>query len=233
MSVAAVWATTAVLQGCTDFLGIACTDELRPSIVVEVRDSATGAPAARGATGLTVHETGADTELAAFDTLHLSGNWNRELPGDHSVRVRKPGFRTQVLPRVQVGEGGCHVETVRLPFRIARDPGAVPLQPVFLTQGPDLNATPASAGIQIYGDTVEVGGFVPALCRSLQIVAFRSGNETHVQVQASDPPLGSCAGSERQFKARYLIPPVRSFLLVTNGFGFPVTLFAGSVSPAR
>jgi hypothetical protein len=213
-------------------LGIACEDDLRSSITVEVRDAATGEPAARGATGLTVHEDGRDTELAAFDELHLSGNWNRELPGEHSVRVRKPGFVTQIFPRVEVDEDACHVETHVVRVQLEADTGAVAHHPVLFSQGPQVSNSGASAGILIYGDTLEIGGFVPTHCRTLRMVAFRVGIEAHVQIESSDTPTEPCERL-RQFKARYLLPPGRTSLLVTNGSGFPVMLFAGDVRPLR
>jgi hypothetical protein len=229
-TVAAALGSTLFLQGCIDMLGLACTDELRSSIVIEVRDAGTGAPAALGATGLTVHEDGQDTELAAFDSLYLSGNWNRELPGDHSVRVRRPGFVTQVFPRVEVDDDACHVETLLMRVDLEADAGAVRQDPVFFSQGPQVSNSNASAGILIYGDTLEIGGFVPTHCRTLRPVAFRAGMEVHVQIESSDTPTDPCERL-RQFKVRYLLPPGRTSLLVTNGSGFPVTLFAGDVRP--
>ena len=50
----------------------------------------------------------------------------------------------------------------------------------------------------LYGDTLEITGFVP-ICEELRVVAFRSGNGIHVQVEPSDfkqPPqqVAMCFG---------------------------------------
>ena len=55
------------LSGCWGFV---CTDELRPTLIVEVRERATGMPAARGATGFSEHESGVLTEFLASG-LHV------------------------------------------------------------------------------------------------------------------------------------------------------------------
>ena len=80
--------------------------------------------------------------------------------------------------------------------------------------------------MQVHGDTLEITGFAPSDCTELRIVAFRSGNRLHVQVEPSDIPPDPCVSpSVRQFEARFTLPPEPTYLLVTNGFFLPGELF--------
>ena len=228
-----VLGTAAVLSSC-GIVGIGCTDELRPSVVVAVRDPGTRAPAARGVTGYSEHETGVLTELYATDDLHLNGDWSRELPGNHTIHTRRPGFLTDIV-HVEVGSDACHVKTGTVQVQLAPDTLAWPEHPVSFIEGPEIDAWPAaSAGVQVHGDTLEIKGFAPSDCTELRIVAFRSGNRLHVQVEPSDIPRDPCVSlSVRQFEARFTLPPEPTYLLVTNGFFLPGELFNGRVRPSE
>lgn len=217
------------LSGCWGFV---CTAELRPTLILEVRERATGMPAARWATGLSEHESGVLTEFFAYSELRLSGNWARELPGDHTIVVRKPGFLTEVA-EVDVDADRCHVETEIVRVELARDPRAVPVSPVSFVEGPDTaDWRPASVAVRVHGDTLEVRGYAGTDCTELQVVAFRSGSGLHVQVEPSATQLDSCRGS-RWFEARFILPSEATHLLVTNAFLPPAELFSGVVRPAR
>lgn len=221
----------AALSGCD--LGLVCTDELRPSVVVEVRDRATGMPAARGATGRSEHESGVLTEFYAIggDGLTLWGDWHGELPGNHVILVRKPGFLTEVA-HADVDADRCHVEPKTVQVTLVRDPRAVPESPVSFTEGPDSAGwRRASAEVQVYGDTLEIKGYARTECTELQAVAFRTGSALHVQVEPSHTPLDSCVNS-RQFEAKFTLPTEPTRLLLTNGFFTPVVLFDGEVRPS-
>ncbi len=228
-----VLGTAAALSGC-GIVGISCTDELRPSVVVAVRDAVTRAPAARGVTGYSEHESGVLTEFYATDDLYLNGDWSRELPGNHTVHTRKPGFLTDIV-HVDVDRDVCHVEPGTVQVQLAPDALAWPEHPVSFIEGPEIDAwPPASAGVQVYGDTLEIKGFAPSDCTELRIVAFRSGDRLHVQVEPSDIPPDPCVSpSVRQFEARFTLPPERTYLLVTNGFLLPGELFNGQVRPSE
>lgn len=223
--------SAAALSGC-DIVGVACTDELRFSVMVTVRDAATGEPAARGATGRSEHESGTITEFSASGGLHLDGNWNRELPGSHTITIRKPGHLTQVA-HADVDADRCHVKTETVEVEIAPDPRAVPEHPVSFAEGPDTAGWRApSAEVQVRGDTLEIRGFAPTSgCKELRVVAYRSGDGLHVQVEPSDIPLDDCVRS-RTFDARFTLPPGSTDLLVTNSVDFPAELFDGRVRPA-
>ena len=220
-----------MLSGC-DLVGVACTDHLALSVVVEVRDAADGMPAARGATGVSVHESGVLTDLYATGDLGLNGNWASELPGRHTILVRKPGYLPNVV-HADVDADRCHVKTETVEARIARDPRAVPEYPVSFVEGPDVGDwRPASAEVRVRGDTLEMAGVAPSECAELRMVAFRSGDGLHVQVEPSDVTLDSCDGS-RRFEARFTLPPGPTKLLLTNGSLFPVELFDGLVRPSE
>lgn len=104
------------LSGC-DLMGVACADQLALSVVVEVRDAADGMPAARGATGVSVHESGVLTDLYATGDLGLNGNWASELPRtthDPRSQARIPAEcrtcrrRRRPMPRGDRNRGGPH-----------------------------------------------------------------------------------------------------------------------------
>ena len=115
---------------------------------------------------------------------------------------------------------------------LARDPRAVPEFPVSFIEGPDSAGweRPASAEVQVHGDTLEIKGYTRSDCMELRIVAFRSRSSLHVQIEPSDTPLDSCTRS-RWFEARFTLPPEPTRLLVTNGFWVPVKFFDGEVQP--
>ena len=222
--------SAAALSGC-DLVGV-CTDELRFSVVVEVRHAATGSPAALGVTGKSEHESGVVTEFTASGELKLHGNWNSELPGNHTITIRKPGYLTEVV-HAEVDADRCHVETETVEAEVALDPRAVPEYPVSFVEGPDTGGwRRPSAEVQVHGDTLEIEGFAGTTgCAELRVVAFRSGNGLHVQFEPSDIPLDDCVA--RRFEARFLLPSGPTDLLVTNALHFPAVLFDGQVRPAE
>ena len=223
--------SAATLSGCG--IVAVCTSELRYSVIVEVRDATTGRPAASGATGISEHESGIITEFTASGDLRLDGNWRTELRGNHTITIRKPGYLTEVV-QADVDADRCHVETETVEAEITPDPRAVAEHPVSFVEGPDTAGwRPASAEVAVHGDTLEIKGFAgTAGCAELRVVAFRSGDGLHVQVEPSDTPLEDCVNS-RQFKARFLLPSGPTDLLVTNAHYFPAVLFDGQVRPAE
>lgn len=100
---------------CADEHLIACTEEARPAITVEIRDSVSLAPAATGAVAIARDGPYADT-LRAFSTLSASGAYER--PGTYTVTVAKSGYQDWTATGVRAADLGCHVETVILQTRL-------------------------------------------------------------------------------------------------------------------
>lgn len=220
------------LTACDDLVGVACTDELRPNLIVEVRDAQTGHAAARGAIGSAQHlDSDVTTELysARNDSLQLTGDWSRERAGRYVVVVRKPGFRTETV-QVTVDEDRCHVRTERVPVTLTPDASAAAVVPLAFTRGERVSGSSASAGITTFGDTLVVTGRAAALCSDLDIVAFRSGRSWHIQLQPMQWE-GTCPGlaGMQQFEARFRLPEGNNTLLITHGYQRPPTLFSGMV----
>jgi hypothetical protein len=116
VGIAAAWV------GCDSDVSGACTLEIRPGIVLEIRESTTGIPAACGAT-VTVR----DDEFKEIQTLEpcdplnppvpdrlfaLQMRFARERPGEYDIEIQKQGFRSWRLEDVRVAAGQCHVQTV-------------------------------------------------------------------------------------------------------------------------
>ena len=219
-----------VLGGC-DVIGIACTDELRPNVVVEVRDAATGDPAARGATGLAEHTgSGVVTELfGGFHDLILHGAWSAERAGRYRIVLRKPGYRADPVT-VNVDEGACHVETRRVTVELHRDTAAIPVPPVDFERGQHVGGYPASVGVRVFGDTLVLAGRAAARCTHLELFAFRRDRSWHIQLQPAQW-LSTCStpGPYQQFQARFQLIPGAHQLLITDAGGPPTVLFSGSV----
>lgn len=225
-------AVVPVLSGCGDIFSPdrACTLAPRQSVVVQVRDHVSAAPAARGVTGEAVHESGIVHELAASGPLSLRGLWGDDPPrGVFTVHVRRPGFRTET-ETVDVRIGDCGVVTEVVQVHLLPNPRAVAVSPLSFIEGPGVDAGPSGAAAQWTGNTLEIKGAAPAGCNELAIVAYRAGGGLHVQLEPSDVLLDRCGGA-RAFEARFAFRSEPIALLVTNATWFPVTLFSGQVRP--
>jgi hypothetical protein len=228
--------TVGILAGaCSgDPFSLGCTDQLEANLVVEVRDSATGVPAARGAIGIAEHRAGARTELVpTFDSLRLHGSWAREQSGEYTVTVRKPGFRP-AFTRTTVEDGGCHVETRTVRVALAREPLSMQVSPLLFTTGSHSGGYGASVGVQTLGDTLVLAGRAWARCTQLTVVAYRTRDELHVQLEPAEwaPPQCSTPVTLQQFETRFLLPPAWTYLSVTDAYGYPAVLFEGAVEPS-
>jgi hypothetical protein len=228
-------AVAPLLAACELPLG-ACDDMLRPNLVVEVQDAATGAALPPGATGTAVHSGGEVTELASFgDAPVLHGQWSQERSGRYTVTVRKPGY-LDAVQETRVSMDACHVRTRRLVARLQRDTRQVSVEPSALRLDPRETGFTQSAEVRVTGRTVEITGMALAPCTSLQTVAFRLDLPTearwHIQLEPDSwAPLGSCAGPAHMqpFTATFVLQPGVNRLLVTGAAGLPVVLFEGTV----
>jgi len=104
-------APLATLLGCSDSsLGINCTDEARPAILVTVRDSITNVPVS-GARVIARSATIADTAQGLPDGTYPLAY---ERPGTYQVTVERSGYRLWTRANVRVTRDECHVQTVSL-----------------------------------------------------------------------------------------------------------------------
>jgi hypothetical protein len=101
------------LAGCENPLGgRTCTLELRSTIVVEVTDARTGAPAPVGSTVIVRGSTFYDSVLVTKPewvsaSAAYFGTEDRIPGGRYSVEVRKPGY-VNWLTKVEVKSDECH-----------------------------------------------------------------------------------------------------------------------------
>lgn len=75
------------------------------SLVAEVRDGASGAPAATGATMVVQTATSVESVQGSADDLFLA--WGTEQSGRVDVTVRKPGYQDWYRRDVPIVHGGC------------------------------------------------------------------------------------------------------------------------------
>ena len=116
-----------MLAGCVED-GVVCTAEYVPGITIEVRDAATGAPAACGATAWFI--SGSWSEMSERwwgcdmpDSLSLPilrGAYERS--GVYTVLVLKDGYAPWSRDEIEVREDACHVLTVELKAMLIRNP---------------------------------------------------------------------------------------------------------------
>lgn len=111
------------LSGCDLVDPGVCTTDVQPAIIVQVRDAATQAPAASGATGV-VRDGSFTAELRLADlgenALELRGADERA--GTYTVTIHKPGYQQWEQEGVRVRDASCHVETVTLQASLVRAP---------------------------------------------------------------------------------------------------------------
>ena len=115
--------------GCDDD-GLFCTSESVPGIVVEVRDAATGAPAACGATAWLISGSWSEVRVADWgcdlpDSLqspYLQGAYERR--GVYTVLIIKDGYAPWSHSGIEVLGDRCHVRTVKLKAMLVGNPSA-------------------------------------------------------------------------------------------------------------
>lgn len=116
----AAFSITALLNGC----GLStetpiCPAIVNPAIVVEVRDSRTGAPLAGGAQGA-VHDGSYVDSLKPYQgispdpstLISLEGALGR--PGEYSVELRRSGDASWSITGIRATRGECGVSTAVL-----------------------------------------------------------------------------------------------------------------------
>ena len=107
----------ALTAGACDGDPVACTEQAVAAIVVSVQDSASGAPAGRGARIIAKDGAFADTARA---TASYDGPYQvaLERSGTYTVTVEQQGYRTWSRSGVSVSRDRCHVRTAALTARL-------------------------------------------------------------------------------------------------------------------
>lgn len=100
--------------------GLACTAEIRPGILLEIRDSTTDLPAAFEAEVVAQAGTFKDTLRIPGQPLPTSSEvvGAFERPGTYSLVVESPKYLPWSRSGVRVTAGPCHVNSVRLTARL-------------------------------------------------------------------------------------------------------------------
>lgn len=94
-----------------------CTQELRPALMVYVKDSLTNTGTASGASLVAREGTYKDSVAFPDGRPELNGlnlNAAGERAGTYEVAVSKPGYATWIKSGVRVTKNECHVNTVQL-----------------------------------------------------------------------------------------------------------------------
>lgn len=106
-------ATAVVVAACGVISApLACTDEARPALFVDIRDSVSGDFVGAGARAIAVDGSYADTafaEMTAFPYLLAF-----ERAGTYTVTVERSDYQTWTRSGIAVRDGRCHVQTVAL-----------------------------------------------------------------------------------------------------------------------
>jgi hypothetical protein len=121
-----------LLASCNFYLQpdpVVCLGVVSRAIEVEVRDAATGQPAADGTTGIardgnfvdTLSIMGWTSYPSAESALLVGGA--EERPGIYSVRVEKEGYQVWERTNLRAEKGPCGVITVRLEAHLMRAEG--------------------------------------------------------------------------------------------------------------
>jgi hypothetical protein len=105
-----------------------CLAVVSRAVEVEVRDAATGAPAAAG-TIATAREGAFTEQLTVIgwtahpaDSTAVFVGGVDERPGTYEVRIEKQGYQPWVQTGVRAPSGPCGVVTARLEARLVRQP---------------------------------------------------------------------------------------------------------------
>jgi len=98
---------------------VMCTMEARAGIMVEVVDSVSGAPAARGARVVARGTTFTDSTAGPAESDEaIALAYERD--GTYTVTVTKPGYRPWTQAGVVVTKDQCHVRSVRVIAKLQR-----------------------------------------------------------------------------------------------------------------
>jgi hypothetical protein len=115
----------AVIVSCRAPAQALCTLIFAPTVIVEISDSATGAPLAEQARGLISDGSYSDS-LRPYgsneDGVLLSRQAGGERPGTYDVTVVHPGYVAWQVRRIRIGRDLCHVRTAVIRAKLKRLP---------------------------------------------------------------------------------------------------------------
>lgn len=162
-----------ILAGCGESASPICSTQWVYGLRIEVRDRATGAPAATGA--LVVAREGSYAEtLRVVHELEAVGADERA--GRYSLTISKPGYLTWEARGIRVSHDECHVKTVVVQAALdsanglGMEAGALGQRDHRLSEGMDASGTvdadPRSARDSIDGRGISPGGVLSPEIRS-------------------------------------------------------------------
>jgi hypothetical protein len=104
-----------------------CTADMRPAVIVEIRDAQTNAPLAQQAFGAVREGAYVDSlrpaeAMSADQSTLYSRAAAHERPGVYSIEVQRPGYATFTATNVRVDRDACHVVTARVQAALVRLP---------------------------------------------------------------------------------------------------------------
>jgi hypothetical protein len=100
-----------------------CTADVRPGVVVEISDGATGAPRADQARGVIIDASYTDSLRpygSSKDGVLVSRQAGGERPGTYDVIVVHRGYEPWQVHHIKIGRDECHVRTVTLQAKLTR-----------------------------------------------------------------------------------------------------------------
>ena len=100
-----------LVTACRTPTAVVCPADLVANVVVQVRDSVTGAAQAIGATGDVSSGSYASALFAVDSLVMLERRETEEHAGQFVVRVSKSGYREWISSDVVVTSGSCHIKT--------------------------------------------------------------------------------------------------------------------------
>jgi hypothetical protein len=98
---------------CAD-LPTACTSDPENTVLIEVRDSRTGAPLAFGSTGVIEDGDYIEPLTSLEGTPFLWAGKPEARPGTYRITIARPGYRLWQRDNVRVNRDRCGVRTVEL-----------------------------------------------------------------------------------------------------------------------
>ena len=112
-------ALAASISGCSLLVDpVLCTDEIRPALIVEVRDSVSGEFVGPGARVTAVDGSFIETVVTTSEATGYA--LAHERAGNYTITAEQEGYQLWRRDGVRVTRDECHVRTVYLTARLKR-----------------------------------------------------------------------------------------------------------------